>query len=30
MSEWIEAELAACQMHEARHTKRLARLKQSA
>jgi hypothetical protein len=26
MSDWIEAELAECQMHDARHTKRLARL----
>jgi Transposase DNA-binding len=26
MSDWIEAEMAACQMHDARHTKRLARL----
>jgi hypothetical protein len=26
MSDWREAELAECQMHEARHTKRLARL----
>jgi hypothetical protein len=26
MSDWIEAELAACQMHDVRHTKRLARL----
>jgi len=26
MSDWIEAELAGCQMHDARHTKRLARL----
>ena len=26
MSNWIEAELAECQMHDARHTKRLARL----
>jgi len=26
MSNWIKAELAECQMHDARHTKRLARL----
>src|SRR5215467_7746952 len=26
MRAWIEAELAACQMHDVRHTKRLARL----
>jgi Transposase DNA-binding len=26
MSDWIETELAECQMHDARHTKRLARL----
>ena len=26
MSDWIEAELAECQMHDARHTKRLAQL----
>jgi hypothetical protein len=26
MSDWIEAELAACQMHDVRHTKRLAQL----
>ena len=26
MSDWIEAELMECQMHDARHTKRLARL----
>ena len=26
MSDWIEAELAECQMHDARHTKRLVRL----
>jgi transposase-like protein len=26
MSDWIEAELAECQMHDARHTKRLGRL----
>jgi hypothetical protein len=26
MSDWIEAELAECQRHEARHTKRLGRL----
>jgi Transposase DNA-binding len=26
MSDWIEAELAECQMHDARHMKRLARL----
>jgi hypothetical protein len=26
MRDWIEAELAECQMHDARHTKRLARL----
>jgi hypothetical protein len=26
MSDWVEAELAACQMHDVRHTKRLAQL----
>jgi hypothetical protein len=26
MSDWIEAELAECQMHDTRHTKRLGRL----
>src|ERR687884_488501 len=26
MSNWVEAELAACQMHDVRHTKRLAQL----
>ena len=26
MSDWVEAELAACQRHDVRHTKRLARL----
>jgi Transposase DNA-binding len=26
MRDWIEAELAECQMHDARHTKRLGRL----
>src|SRR5262245_31651845 len=26
MSDWVAAELAACQMHDVRHTKRLARL----
>jgi hypothetical protein len=26
MSGWVEAELAECQMHDVRHTKRLARL----
>jgi hypothetical protein len=26
MSNWVEAELAECQRHDVRHTKRLARL----